>query len=155
MCLTISFCFTAYWTTFSKNVCLIVIIAAYTVYSEINSGSNVILLCSSQANPPVENYTWFKMHRDNISAVGNKPEHHIMEIRQSDDGEYFCSATNKHGSQNCSVVTLKVNTFLFKLFLIYAASKSLINCIPCRAKKMDSPDDDDDDECMIYSTVCR
>ncbi len=70
--------------------------------TEVDAGSNITLICSSHANPPVENYTWFKIG-DDIMYVGHQPV-----FLSGDGGQYFCSATNKHGSQNSSVVTLKI-----------------------------------------------
>uniref|UniRef100_A0A8C2ZVA9 B-cell receptor CD22 n=1 Tax=Cyclopterus lumpus TaxID=8103 RepID=A0A8C2ZVA9_CYCLU len=70
------------------------------------AASNITLTCSSHANPPV-NYTWFKIDDDDddvdIVDVGHRPD-----FLPADGGQYFCSATNKHGSQNSSVVTLKM-----------------------------------------------
>ncbi|XP_070779021.1 basigin-like [Enoplosus armatus] len=41
---------------------------------EVDAGSNITLICSSHANPPVENYTWFKIDDDDdIVAVGHQP----------------------------------------------------------------------------------
>lgn len=69
--------------------------------TEVDAGRNITLICSSRANPPVENYTWFKTDDDNIAAVGHQPV-----FVTGDGGHYLCSATNKHGSHNSSVVTL-------------------------------------------------
>ncbi|KAM8845454.1 sialic acid-binding Ig-like lectin 14 isoform 2-T2 [Spinachia spinachia] len=72
--------------------------------------SNIILICSSHANPPVENYTWFKIddedEDEDIMDVGPWPE-----FLPADGGQYLCSATNRHGSQNSSVVTVKTKTY--------------------------------------------
>ncbi|XP_039682042.1 carcinoembryonic antigen-related cell adhesion molecule 6-like isoform X3 [Perca fluviatilis] len=74
---------------------------------EADAGSNINLTCSSHANPPVENYTWFKIDDDdNIMDVGNGPV-----FVPGDGGQYLCSATNKHGSQNSSVVTFKIKPY--------------------------------------------
>ncbi|XP_059205007.1 B-cell receptor CD22-like [Centropristis striata] len=74
-------------------------------WMEAYAGSNISLICSSHANPPVENYTWFKIDGDAIRDVGHQPV-----FFPGDGGHYLCSATNKHGSQNSSVVTLKIQT---------------------------------------------
>ncbi|XP_023265811.1 B-cell receptor CD22-like, partial [Seriola lalandi dorsalis] len=81
--------------------------------TEVEASSNITLTCSSYANPPVENYTWFKIvDRDTgVVSVGNKFELHFRVVSPAVDGQYFCSATNKHGSQNSSIVTLKVKAF--------------------------------------------
>uniref|UniRef100_A0A3P8RWU2 Ig-like domain-containing protein n=1 Tax=Amphiprion percula TaxID=161767 RepID=A0A3P8RWU2_AMPPE len=70
---------------------------------EGDDSSSLILTCSSHANPPVENYTWFKMVGDDILDVG-----HQSVLFPGDGGCYFCCATNKHGSQNSSAVTLNI-----------------------------------------------
>ncbi|XP_022608364.1 B-cell receptor CD22-like [Seriola dumerili] len=81
--------------------------------TEVEASSKITLTCSSYANPPVENYTWFKIvDRDTgVVSVGNKFELHFRVVSPAVDGQYFCSATNKHGSQNSSIVTLKVKAF--------------------------------------------
>ncbi|KAM4531323.1 B-cell receptor CD22-like isoform 2-T2 [Odontesthes bonariensis] len=74
----------------------------------VDPGNNVTLICSSHGNPTVENYAWFKIHNNSITAVSHQAAHHFRSISQRDDGQYFCTATNEHGSHNSSVVTLKV-----------------------------------------------
>uniref|UniRef100_A0A3B4ZB80 Ig-like domain-containing protein n=1 Tax=Stegastes partitus TaxID=144197 RepID=A0A3B4ZB80_9TELE len=76
--------------------------------AKADAGSNVTLICSSHANPPVENYTWFKIYDNDIIAVGQQHEYRFNEVSQGDDGQYFCRATNKHGSQNSSVIALEI-----------------------------------------------
>ncbi|XP_008301556.1 B-cell receptor CD22-like [Stegastes partitus] len=79
--------------------------------AKADAGSNVTLICSSHANPPVENYTWFKIYDNDIIAVGQQHEYRFNEVSQGDDGQYFCRATNKHGSQNSSVIALEIKVF--------------------------------------------
>uniref|UniRef100_A0A671YRE6 Ig-like domain-containing protein n=1 Tax=Sparus aurata TaxID=8175 RepID=A0A671YRE6_SPAAU len=69
---------------------------------EVEAGTNITLICSSHANPPVEDYTWFKINKSHVLDVGHQPV-----LFSADGGQYFCSATNKHGSQNSSVVSLQ------------------------------------------------
>ncbi|XP_051244873.1 B-cell receptor CD22 isoform X5 [Dicentrarchus labrax] len=73
---------------------------------EKDPSSNFTMICSSHANPPVENYTWFKIDKDDNKAVGHQPL-----FLSAERGQYFCTATNKHGSQNSSVVTLKIKEY--------------------------------------------
>lgn len=68
---------------------------------EVDIGSNFTLTCSSQANPPVERYVWFEVNEDKLVEAGNQPV-----LVSSDEGQFVCRASNKHGSQNSSVVTL-------------------------------------------------
>uniref|UniRef100_H2TTV7 Ig-like domain-containing protein n=1 Tax=Takifugu rubripes TaxID=31033 RepID=H2TTV7_TAKRU len=69
---------------------------------EIDSGTRVSLVCQSLANPPVKSYVWFRII-DGVQEVGNQ-----SVWVTSENGEYFCRATNKHGSQNSSIVTVEI-----------------------------------------------
>ncbi|KAM8723149.1 neurotrimin-like isoform 4-T5 [Acanthopagrus schlegelii] len=69
---------------------------------EVEAGTNITLICSSHANPPVD-YTWFKIDESHVLDVGHQPE-----LFTADGGRYFCIATNKHGRQYSSVVTVKI-----------------------------------------------
>ncbi|XP_034751008.1 B-cell receptor CD22-like isoform X2 [Etheostoma cragini] len=73
---------------------------------EADAGSNITLTCSSHANPPVENYSWVKIDDGDVMDVGKGPV-----FVPDDGGQYLCSASNKHGSQNSSVVTLKMKPY--------------------------------------------
>ncbi|KAF7663524.1 hypothetical protein LDENG_00208210, partial [Lucifuga dentata] len=74
--------------------------------TEVDIANSITLNCTSNANPPVKKYTWFEIADDTVKETGHEPELHLpMFVR---DGRYFCSGTNKHGSQNSSVVTLKI-----------------------------------------------
>uniref|UniRef100_A0A8D3B4C6 Ig-like domain-containing protein n=1 Tax=Scophthalmus maximus TaxID=52904 RepID=A0A8D3B4C6_SCOMX len=81
--------------------------------TEVHAGSSITLSCSSHANPP-EIYTWFRKYDELTVRVGNKSELHLKQVSPAADGEYLCSATNRHGGQNSSVVTLKVKGELVK-----------------------------------------
>lgn len=69
---------------------------------EVDGGQSVSLVCSSRANPPVGSYVWFRI-QDGVRVVGNR-----SVLVTGEDGEYFCGATNKHGSQNSSVVAVTI-----------------------------------------------
>ncbi|KAI5623469.1 B-cell receptor CD22-like, partial [Silurus asotus] len=71
---------------------------------EIVEGSSVTLTCSSDANPPVETYTWFK----GTTSVGTGKTHTINRIHYGDSGNYMCEANNKHGRQFSTAVFLNV-----------------------------------------------
>ncbi|XP_076118337.1 uncharacterized protein LOC143099143 [Alosa pseudoharengus] len=43
--------------------------------------------CSSDANPPVESYTWFKV--DESTPVGSGQQYSITNIRSEDGGQYY------------------------------------------------------------------
>ncbi|KAF4075483.1 hypothetical protein AMELA_G00234950, partial [Ameiurus melas] len=63
---------------------------------EIVEGSSVTLTCSSDANPPVEIYTWFK----GKTSVGKGKTYTISKIRSVDSGEYKCKCSNEVGHQD-------------------------------------------------------
>ncbi|KAL6481968.1 hypothetical protein MHYP_G00100480 [Metynnis hypsauchen] len=65
---------------------------------EIVEGSSVTLTCSSDANPPVQNYTWFK--EGGSSPVGSGHSYRALQ-----SGFYYCVALNEHGSQKSAAVT--------------------------------------------------
>ncbi|KAI5089710.1 B-cell receptor CD22-like, partial [Silurus meridionalis] len=67
-------------------------------------GSSVNLTCSSNANPPVETYTWFKGR----TSVGKGKTYTIFKVSSKHSGEYKCMCSNKVGHQNSTSVTLNV-----------------------------------------------
>ncbi|XP_066575347.1 B-cell receptor CD22 isoform X2 [Amia ocellicauda] len=75
---------------------------------EIVEGSSVTLTCSSNANPPVENYTWFKTNGAAVWENGSGQSLTIAEISSGDSGQYYCEAQNKHGAHNSTAVTVDV-----------------------------------------------
>ncbi|KAL2086235.1 hypothetical protein ACEWY4_017294 [Coilia grayii] len=66
----------------------------------------VTLTCSSDANPAVENYTWFKVNQS--TSVGSGQQYSISNIRSEDAGQYYCEARNKYGGENSSAVSITV-----------------------------------------------
>uniref|UniRef100_A0A4W4E3H3 Ig-like domain-containing protein n=1 Tax=Electrophorus electricus TaxID=8005 RepID=A0A4W4E3H3_ELEEL len=67
---------------------------------EIVEGSSVTLTCSSDANPPVQNYNWFKEK----TLLGKESTHIIPNISSEDSGEYKCKSINEHGSKYSSLI---------------------------------------------------
>ncbi|XP_049325988.1 B-cell receptor CD22-like [Astyanax mexicanus] len=67
----------------------------------IVEGSSVTLTCSSDGDPPVENYTWFKDGGD--SPVGSGQSFSIISITVNHTGLYYCEAQNAVGVQKGSV----------------------------------------------------
>ncbi|KAL6481929.1 hypothetical protein MHYP_G00100090 [Metynnis hypsauchen] len=66
---------------------------------ETAEGSSVTLTCSSDANPPVQIYTWFK--EGGSSPVGSGHSYRALQ-----SGFYYCVALNEHGSQKSAAVTI-------------------------------------------------
>ncbi|GAA6088942.1 B-cell receptor CD22-like [Tachysurus ichikawai] len=71
---------------------------------EIVEGSSVTLTCSSDANPPVQSYTWFKGR----SSLSRGNTYTMSRIRSEDSGEYKCKSINPYGDKYSSGVTLNV-----------------------------------------------
>ncbi|KAL7852116.1 hypothetical protein SRHO_G00179010 [Serrasalmus rhombeus] len=65
---------------------------------EILKGSSVTLTCSSDGNPPVKIYTWFK--EGGTSPVGSGQNYSITYVSSEDTGLYYCEAQNEHGAQS-------------------------------------------------------
>uniref|UniRef100_A0A8C7ID23 Ig-like domain-containing protein n=1 Tax=Oncorhynchus kisutch TaxID=8019 RepID=A0A8C7ID23_ONCKI len=63
---------------------------------EIVEGSSVTLTCSSDANPPVQSYTWYKKNGGHyqFSNVNTGPHLVFFLIKSFDTGEYYCEAWN-------------------------------------------------------------
>ncbi|XP_051560311.1 uncharacterized protein LOC127444811 [Myxocyprinus asiaticus] len=71
---------------------------------EIVLGDSVTLTCSSDSNPPVLNYTWFKEN----TTVGSGEIYSITSIHSDDSGEYKCMSRNEVGEKYSDTVTLNV-----------------------------------------------
>uniref|UniRef100_A0A3B4EKT3 Ig-like domain-containing protein n=1 Tax=Pygocentrus nattereri TaxID=42514 RepID=A0A3B4EKT3_PYGNA len=86
---------------------------------EIVEGSSVTLTCNSDANPPVQNYTWFK----GPSLVAEGETYTMKEISSVDSGEYKCRSSNKHGEKLSEALTLNVSC---KCIFISTSNASVI-----------------------------
>ncbi|XP_064815263.1 sialoadhesin-like [Oncorhynchus masou masou] len=73
---------------------------------EIVEGSSVTLTCSSDANPPVDKYTWYKKNVTSPKASGQS--YSITNIISEDRGEYYCEAQNGRGSNNSTALMIIV-----------------------------------------------
>ncbi|MCI4393958.1 hypothetical protein PGIGA_G00163850 [Pangasianodon gigas] len=71
---------------------------------EIVEGSSVTLTCSSDANPPVQTYTWYKGR----SSIGTGKTYTISSISSEDSGEYKCKSSNQYGENYSDGATLNV-----------------------------------------------
>ncbi|KAL6482200.1 hypothetical protein MHYP_G00102800 [Metynnis hypsauchen] len=69
---------------------------------EIVEGSSVTLTCTSDGNPPVKIYTWFK--EGGTSPVGSGQNYSIINITADHTGLYYCEAQNDHGAQRSAGV---------------------------------------------------
>uniref|UniRef100_A0A671MK75 B-cell receptor CD22 n=1 Tax=Sinocyclocheilus anshuiensis TaxID=1608454 RepID=A0A671MK75_9TELE len=82
---------------------------------KIQEGNSLTMICKSNANPAVTNYSWFMIKEANVSYIGSDREFSIKSASQKDDGQYFCIAKNDMGSHNSTVTPLKVEDGLLNL----------------------------------------
>uniref|UniRef100_A0AAY5KHK1 B-cell receptor CD22 n=1 Tax=Esox lucius TaxID=8010 RepID=A0AAY5KHK1_ESOLU len=71
---------------------------------EIMEGSSVTLTCSSDANPPMDKYTWYK--KTVTSPIASGQSYLITNITSEDSGEYYCVATNVIGNRSSDLICL-------------------------------------------------
>ncbi|XP_036421946.1 B-cell receptor CD22-like [Colossoma macropomum] len=67
-------------------------------FGGIIEGGSVTLTCRSDANPPVESYTWFKRSGTEDLKIGTRQSYRIRIISIEDNYKYKCRASNRHGS---------------------------------------------------------
>ncbi|XP_055738228.1 B-cell receptor CD22-like [Salvelinus fontinalis] len=70
-------------------------------------GSCVNLTCSSTANPPVTNFTWFKISGDKPTQVASGLSY-SLNVTVGDGGLYYCEARNSHGCGKSKEVQLAI-----------------------------------------------
>ncbi|KAL1246703.1 hypothetical protein QQF64_034366 [Cirrhinus molitorella] len=70
---------------------------------EIVEGDSVTLICSSDSNPPAE-ISWYKGE----TFLKSGDSYSFTNIKSEASGNYKCSASNKHGSQTSTAVTVNV-----------------------------------------------
>ncbi|KAL2086260.1 hypothetical protein ACEWY4_017319 [Coilia grayii] len=83
-------------------------LASVSPAGEILEGSSVILTCSSDANPPVQSYTWYRRRGGAASVVGSQQNYSMTYITSEHSGLYYCMAENQHGSSHSTDVHLDV-----------------------------------------------
>uniref|UniRef100_A0A4W5KRE4 Ig-like domain-containing protein n=1 Tax=Hucho hucho TaxID=62062 RepID=A0A4W5KRE4_9TELE len=98
---------------------------------EIVEGSSVTLTCSSDANPPVDKYTWYKKNVTSPKASGQS--YSITNISSEDRGEYYCEAQNGRGSMNSTALMIIVAGKVPSSILQYKTTcfNLILIIIPC------------------------
>ncbi|XP_071245885.1 B-cell receptor CD22-like isoform X2 [Salvelinus alpinus] len=71
---------------------------------EIVEGSSVTLTCSSDANPPVDKYTWYFQNKTFLNGFGQI--YNISNFQSKDNGHYHCEAWNGRGSRNSTALMI-------------------------------------------------
>ncbi|XP_021481118.2 B-cell receptor CD22 [Oncorhynchus mykiss] len=128
-------------------------------------GSSVNLTCSSQANPAVENYTWFKEDGTDTSQTGSGDVLALTSLTSSDSGQYFCEARNREGAHKSNEVSLIIqganhatNTFQITVYIGSAATVFTVIVllvflwmwkIPCKLWQRTAVDIEDDQNSVL------
>ncbi|KAL2086842.1 hypothetical protein ACEWY4_017901 [Coilia grayii] len=73
---------------------------------DIGEADTVTLTCSSDANPPVHNYTWY-MKTGAESLVRGTGESISFNVTSDTSGLYYCQAQNEVGSQTSTEVPVQ------------------------------------------------
>ncbi|XP_076874779.1 B-cell receptor CD22-like isoform X1 [Brachyhypopomus gauderio] len=71
-------------------------------------GDSVTLTCSSDANPPVLTYSWFKQRAAADTQLGTGQNYSITNISSQHSGLYYCTAHNQLGQHNSTTILLDV-----------------------------------------------
>ncbi|XP_073669930.1 hemicentin-1-like [Paramisgurnus dabryanus] len=71
--------------------------------STVLDGNPVTLICSTDANPPLVNYTWYIDNEEDLDVLqtGYNLTYNVTNVAQT--GEYYCVAENIYGQENSSV----------------------------------------------------
>ncbi|KAL6481962.1 hypothetical protein MHYP_G00100420 [Metynnis hypsauchen] len=91
------------------------VFVSVTFTDEKLEGSSVTLTCSSDANPPVQNYTWFK--EGGSSPVGSGHSYSFIFDSKS-SGWYYCVAQNKYGSKKSAAVPVIIKEHSMILYVV-------------------------------------
>uniref|UniRef100_A0A8B9HQ35 Ig-like domain-containing protein n=1 Tax=Astyanax mexicanus TaxID=7994 RepID=A0A8B9HQ35_ASTMX len=71
-------------------------------------GDSVTLTCSSEADPPVLSYHWFKQRPAADEALGTGQNYSITNISSQHSGLYYCTALNQLGQHSSAPARLDV-----------------------------------------------
>ncbi|KAG5278038.1 hypothetical protein AALO_G00094510 [Alosa alosa] len=78
-------------------------------HSQTLEGASVTLTCNSDANPPVENYTWFNRNGSIVSKLDTGKYYNIGNVSSEHTGDYYCEAKNLYGASNSTDLYLDVH----------------------------------------------
>ncbi|KAJ8339683.1 hypothetical protein SKAU_G00343160 [Synaphobranchus kaupii] len=99
----------------------------------VTAGTTVNLTCSSDGNPQVAHYSWFRVRGGQVNAVGWERTL-TLNLTEGHVGLYHCQAQNEHGRQNSTAVQLHLQAGLIKTTLM-------------------SPQDQGEDDSPVYENI--
>ncbi|XP_073669943.1 sialic acid-binding Ig-like lectin 14 [Paramisgurnus dabryanus] len=86
--------------------------------NSVLEGSSVTLICSSDGNPAVFNYTWYRENGGQLEELQTGYNLTFNVADRTHTGRYYCQVKNHHGTQNTSAL----------LDIQYATKISLFSC---------------------------
>ncbi|XP_041924644.1 sialic acid-binding Ig-like lectin 7 [Alosa sapidissima] len=136
------------------------VVASVSTSGPAAEGSSVTLTCSSsEANPPVQNYTWFR--RGQHTPIGSG-QTLTFNLSSSDEGQYYCRAEHPQGGKESAAVNLMVTEDKRIFFLTIGVSGGslaivvLMAVLIICAKRWNKPtlhhEDEHNSECETSAT---
>ncbi|XP_031672045.1 B-cell receptor CD22-like [Oncorhynchus kisutch] len=122
---------------------------------EIVEGSSVNLTCSSDANPPVENYTWYKRNVTSPKASGQS--YTIHNVSSEDREGYYCEALNIIGRETIPVHINVISVFSWVPVVWVGAvltAGALLVTIYCYMKRRSTGGSDATADTLIQGLPC-
>ncbi|XP_058237944.1 B-cell receptor CD22-like, partial [Hemibagrus wyckioides] len=89
-------------------------------------GDSVTLSCSSDANPPVLTYSWFKQSAAADTLLTTGQNYSISNISSQDSGLYYCTAHHQLGNHTSTPTLLDVLAEVWKLHAVWGAAAPLV-----------------------------
>ncbi|KAJ8339668.1 hypothetical protein SKAU_G00343010 [Synaphobranchus kaupii] len=129
----------------------------------VTAGTTVNLTCSSDGNPQVAHYSWFRVRGGEVIAVGWERTL-TLNLTEGHVGLYHCQAQNEHGRQNSTAVQLHlqgVGAGVAVWILVVAGGGILLVCgllilCICRQRKLPVPvirKDQGEDDSPVYENI--
>ncbi|XP_073669975.1 myelin-associated glycoprotein-like [Paramisgurnus dabryanus] len=104
--------------------------------NSVLEGSSVTLICSSDGNPAVFNYTWYRENGGQLEELQTGYNLTFNMTDRTHTGRYYCQAKNKHGTQNTSVL---LNIQYAPQISLFSCNKTDVTLCLCEAHGNPSP----------------
>ncbi|TRY82735.1 hypothetical protein DNTS_005492 [Danionella cerebrum] len=101
-----------------------------TPKGDIMEGYAVNLTCSSNANPPVVKYAWYKVNGGQPWTRGAAQNLTFLNVRSHHGGQYYCTAWNAFGSGTSPIISFSNTSVLARPSSVIEAGSSLtLTCL--------------------------